>query len=67
MVSPSHVTLKIFFFFFFLLWTIFKVFIEVVTILLLFLFYFLFWRHLGGMWDLIALARDQTQPSSLNQ
>ena len=67
MVSPSHVTLKIFFLFFFLLWTVFKVFIEGVTILLLVLFFFLSWRHLGGMWDLIALGRDQTQPSSLNQ
>ena len=41
--------------FFFLMWTIFKVFIELITIL--FLFYVLvFW--LEGMWDLMSPTRD---------
>ena len=44
--------------FFFLMWTIFKVFIELVTILLL--FYALGFFSLQGLWDLISPTRDQT-------
>ena len=46
-----------FFFLVFLMWTIFEVFIEVVTILLLF-YVLLFW--LWGTWDLSSPTRDQT-------
>lgn len=55
-----------FFFFFSLLWTIFKVFIEVVTIFLPFLFNFLSWRCVGGMWDLSVLAGSDS-PSALER
>ena len=40
------------------MWTIFKVFIELVTILLLF-YALVFW--LRGMWDLRSLTRDRTR------
>ena len=43
--------------FFFLMWTIFKVFIELVTILLLF-YVLVFWPR--GMWDLTSPTRDRT-------
>ena len=43
--------------FFFLMWTIFEVFIELVTVLLL-LYVLFFWPH--GTWDLNFLTRDGT-------
>ena len=44
------------------MWTIFKVFIELVTTLLL-ISVLVFW--LQGMWDLSSLTRDQTCASCL--
>ena len=42
-------------FFFFLMWTIFKVFVELVTILLPFYILFFFFCP-QGMWDLASLV-----------
>ena len=44
------------------MWTIFKVFIELITILLLF-YVLVFWPQ--GMWDLRSPTRDRTPPPAL--
>ena len=46
--------------FFFLMWTVFKVFIELVIILLLFYVLFCFVFRPWGMWDLSSPTRDRT-------
>ena len=48
---------------FFFMWTIFNIFIELVTILFLFCVW-VFW--LGGMWDLTSLTRGWTLPTPLH-